>query len=117
MCGKGLAANAALPEILSRLMGVMAEVLDRHTRALDPSEPAGKAELEAYKSLVTAQRPIAESLARLAQEMAGYRDLPMAAHDPGVMQDPSGQAEAFARLVAVEAELAELLRARAGQGS
>ena len=111
-CGKGLAANAALPARIGELLGATAEVLERHTAALDRTEPAGRAELEAYTALVGAHRAIAGELASLAQQMAGYRDLPMARHDEAVMADPAGQAAAFQRLVAVERELLELLRAR-----
>ena len=42
-CGKGLAAGADLPGKLAALLAARAEVLERHTRALDPSEPSGRA--------------------------------------------------------------------------
>ena len=108
-CGKGLAASAGLPAKLGELMGAMAEVLERHTRALDLGEPAGRQENEAYQSLVRRHREVAEQLRGLAEEMRGYRDLPMASHDMAVMLDPQGQAEAFGRVVAIERELVELL--------
>ena len=38
-CGKGLAANAVLPARLGELMAARAEVLERHMKALDPTEP------------------------------------------------------------------------------
>jgi hypothetical protein len=110
-CGQGLAANAALPAKLAELLATRAEVLERHTRALDLSEPHGQRELEAYTALVGAHRAVATDLANLAQAMASYRDLPMAAHDMATMTDPSGQAEAFRRFVAVEQELLALLEA------
>jgi hypothetical protein len=115
-CGTGLAANAALPAKLGELLGATAEVLERHSAALDRTEPAGRAELEAYTALVRAHRAIARDLAALAQQMAGYRDLPVARHDEAVLADPAGQAAAFERLVAVERELLELLRARVEEG-
>jgi hypothetical protein len=62
--------------------------------------------------VVRAHRAIAGELARLAQNMAGHSDLAMGRHDATVMADPSGQAEAFRRLVAIERELLELLQAR-----
>ncbi|MBV9543637.1 MAG: hypothetical protein JOY61_04605 [Chloroflexi bacterium] len=37
-CGRGLAANAALPRLLSELMGAQADVLERHTRAIDTTD-------------------------------------------------------------------------------
>jgi ABC-type glycerol-3-phosphate transport system substrate-binding protein len=94
-CGTGLAANAVLPAKLGDLLGATAEVLERHSAALDRTEPAGRAELEAYTALVRAHRAIARDLAGLAQQMAGYRDLPVARHDEAVLADPAGQAAAF----------------------
>ena len=108
-CGKGLAASAGLPAKLAELMGATAEVLERHTRALDPSEAAGREELKAYESLVRLHREAAAQLRGLAAEMEGYRDLPVARHDMAVMQDPQGQAEAFGRVVSIQRELAGLL--------
>src|SRR5688500_3995388 len=94
-CGKGLAASAALPAKLGELMGTMAEMRERHTKALDLGEAAGREEQTAYASLVKGYREVAVGLEGLAAEMAGYRDLPMASHDMAVMQDPKGQGEAF----------------------
>jgi hypothetical protein len=110
-CGKGLAANAVLPAKLAELIAVTAEVLERHTKALDLTDPAAQEELDAYTELVRAHRAVAGELASLAQQMAGYRDLPMGRHDEAVMADPEGQAEAFQRLVAIERELLALLSA------
>jgi len=110
-CGKGIAANAVLPAKLAELTAAQAEVLERHTKALDPNDPAAQPELDAYTALVRAHRRISTELTGLAEQMAGHRDLPMARHDMAVMADPRGQAEAFQRLVAIERELVELLRA------
>jgi hypothetical protein len=41
-CGEGLAANSILPAKLAELMAAQAEVLERHTRALDPTRPRKK---------------------------------------------------------------------------
>lgn len=111
-CGKGVAANAVLPAKLSELMAARAEVLERHTLALDLTDPASRQELDAYTSLARAHRAIANDLASLAQQMTGYRDLPMGGHDLTVMADPSGQAEAFGRFVRIERELAALLQTK-----
>ena len=111
-CGKGLAANAVLPAKLAELTAATAEVLERHTRALDLTDPAAREELDAYTALVRVHRTIAGQLASLAQQMAGYRDLPMGRHDETAMADPKGQAEAFQRFVAIERELLALLSAK-----
>jgi hypothetical protein len=109
-CGRGLAANAALATKLAELMMARAEVLERHTRALDPHEPAGQREIEAYAGLVGSHRDIAARLKSLATQMSSYRDLPMARHDMKAMTDPQGQAEAFERFQTIEREVGELLR-------
>lgn len=111
-CGKGLAANAVLPAKLAELMAARAEVLERHTKALDLTDPRARQELDAYTTLARAHRGIATELTKLAQQMAGYHDLPMSRHDVKVMADPKGQAEAFRRFVAVERALLELLQAK-----
>jgi hypothetical protein len=110
-CGEGLAANAVLPAKLAELMSARAEVLKRHTRALDLSDTAAQEELDAYTSLERAHRDVASELADLAEEMASYLILPMGRHDVTVMSDPKGQMEAFRRFVAVEQELLALLQA------
>jgi hypothetical protein len=110
-CGEGLAANAVLPAKLAELMAARAEVLKRHTRALDLTDAAAQKELDAYTSLERAHRDVASELADLAEEMASYRNLPMGRHDMTVMTDPRGQMEAFRRFVAVEQELLTLLQA------
>jgi hypothetical protein len=111
-CGEGLAANAVLPAKLAELMAAQAEVLERHTRALDLTDATSQNELDAYTKLERAHRDVAGELADLAEEMARYRDLPMGRHDMAVMTDPKGQMEAFRRFVAVERELLEQLQAK-----
>jgi hypothetical protein len=111
-CGEGLAATAVVPAKLAELLTAQAEVLERHTKALDPTDPDAAAELTAYTTLIEAHRRVARELTNLAEEMAGYRDLPMADHDPAVIADPKGQIEAFSRYVAIERELSALLHSR-----
>ena len=111
-CGEGLAANAVLPAKLAELMSAQAEVLKRHTQALDLTDATTQKELNAYTRLERAHRGVASELASLAEEMASYRNLPMGRHDMTVMTDPKGQMEAFQRFVAVERELLVLLQAK-----
>ena len=111
-CGKGIAANAVLPAKLAELMNARAEVLERHTRALDLTDANARTENEAYAQVVRAHREIAVALDNLARHMASYRDLPMGRHDMNVMADPKGQMEAFRQLLHNERDFAEFLRAR-----
>jgi hypothetical protein len=115
-CGKGLAANADLPAKLAELTAAMADVLERHTDALDLTDSAAREEFDAYSALVHAHRTVAGELASLAQQMAGYRDLPMGRHDEAALADPQGQAEAFQRLLTTERELLALLSAKVAEG-
>ncbi|MCC6416775.1 MAG: hypothetical protein IT429_00840 [Gemmataceae bacterium] len=108
-CGKGLAANSALPARLAQLMATRAEVLERHTKALDADDPVARREIETYAALVEAHRAVAAGLQGLAGQMAAARDLPIASHDMAVMTDPDGQAEAYQRYLALEQGVVELL--------
>jgi len=114
-CGQGVAANAVLPAKLAELIAVRAEVLERHMKALDLSDPRSQLESEAYAELVASHRSAAASLKNLSEQMASYRDLPMGRHDMAAMSDPKGQMEAFGRCVSLERELLELLRSKLEQ--
>jgi hypothetical protein len=108
-CGKGLAANAALPERIGVLLAALANVLENHTRALDVADPHCKSEYAAYEQLTGEQRAIAGQLAASAEAMEGYRDLPTCRHDETVMADPTGR-EVFEAFVRAEDELLALLK-------
>jgi hypothetical protein len=110
-CGKGLAANARLPAKLGDVASAMAEMLDIHTTALDPTDENSAREREAYLSLVSTYRAVATELHALGEEMAGYRDLPMGRHNMSVMTDPK-MAETFAELVRAKEELLSNLQER-----
>ena len=108
-CGKGLAAHAALPAKLAEWLAALSGNLDVHITALDLTDERSQRERDAYLSLATSYRRIAADLGATAEEMAGYRDLPMGRHDPQTMSSPRLH-EAFARLVQVERQLLELLQ-------
>ncbi len=93
------------------MTNAVAEVLDAHQAALVLSDINSQRERDVYRELVDAHRLAAAQLAATAARMAGYRDLPMGAHDMTVMRS-SENTNAFARLVAVQEELLALLRAR-----
>jgi hypothetical protein len=110
-CGQGLAARSTLPAKLGQFMDAVADVLAHHTKALDASGDAAKQEQKAYTSLVARHRDAAGQLTATAEEMASYRDLPMAEHDISVLTSAEA-VDVFERAVTVERELAQLLRAR-----
>lgn len=110
-CGKGLAANAALPAKIAELTAAVAEIFERHMKALDMSDENSRREHALYDRLSREHRDSAAALADTAERMASARDLPMGAHDMAVMADPAMGA-AFERFVRLEEELLQLLQSR-----
>lgn len=110
-CGQGLAHHAVLPARLADVFAAIAENLEIHLTALDPNDAGAKPEHDAYVALSTGHRELESRLRALAVQMAGYRDLPMAAHDMAVMTSPNA-AQAFELLMVQEEALAALLQVR-----
>jgi hypothetical protein len=108
-CGQGLASRSILPGKLGEMLAALARILEAHMRALDPSEPDARKELDAYAALVTAHRDVADRLSGIAVQMADYRALPIAAHDEEAMSDAMAH-KAFENFVRAEQELATLLQ-------
>ena len=111
-CGQGLAEHSPLPAKLAELTDAVVENLEIHMTALDLNDEHAKQEHEAYVQVAAAHREIAAQLRAVAAAMAGYRDLPMGAHDMEVMSSPDVLG-AYHHLVKVEQELATLLEQRA----
>jgi hypothetical protein len=107
-CGRGLADHASLPAKMAELIAALAENFEIHMQSLDLTDPKAKEEHEAYAHLAVQNRGIARHLKATAQEMAGYRDLPMGRHDDRAMSDPQ-VVEAFEKLVRREEALDMLL--------
>jgi len=107
-CGKGLAANSQLPAKLAEITAGLAEVLANHLTAIHQSEAAGNQEYDAYESLVGQFRDISAKLAKTADEMMGYRDLPMAEHDMSVMTS-ARSLEVFENFVRIKREVLEMM--------
>ncbi len=72
-----------------------------------------KQEYDAYQRLTQEHREIASRLTAVANEMAGYRDLPTDRHDEKAMSG-SMVLEAFKKLIDLEQELMALLLKRQG---
>lgn len=108
-CGQGLASRSSLPAKLGELFAAQARILETHARALDPEDLQARHELDAYAALVVAHRDVADRLTAIAEQMAGYRDLPMAPHDEAAMSDAVAL-NAFDSFTQTERELATLLQ-------
>ena len=108
-CGQGLASRSILPEKIGEFLAALARILEAHMRALDPAQADAKKELDAYATLVTGHRDVADRLSGIAIQMAEYRSLPMAAHDTEAMSDAVAH-KAFENFVRLEQELANLLQ-------
>jgi len=107
-CGQGLAAHSAVPAKLAELIVAMGDNLEAHLESLDLTDEDATLERDAYVKLVERHRRIAAELKATADEMAGYRDLPMGRHDDEKLASPT-TVEAFESLVRVEQELITLL--------
>ena len=110
-CGKGLAANASLPDLFGRLTAATAAILEAHLAMLDVSDPRSAAEHAVYVALAEEHRRAAEILLTIAGRMAGARDLPMGRH-LDVPEANSEMGRAFAEFVEGETALHGLLDAR-----
>jgi hypothetical protein len=93
-CGEGLASHSTLPTKLGDLTAAVGDVLEVHTTALDLNDENARRERDAYLKLVAEHRRTAAELRSTAEEMLGYRDLPIARHDPNAMSAPAA-ADAF----------------------
>jgi hypothetical protein len=113
-CGQGLAGNSAIPAKLAQVTGSMAAVLETHLQALDLNDEDSRREQAAYLNLAQEHRAVTVQLRALAEEMAGYRDLPMGKHDQNAMSSRQ-VIDAFERFVTAERELLALLQARVEQ--
>ena len=113
-CGMGIAESSTLPLQLSEVAAAVAENLERHMTTLYLEDHNSRAEHAAYEKLSKQYRDIAARLRATAEEMAGYKDLPMGRHDDEALISV-GVVEAFRKLVDAEQELLALLTTRAEQ--
>jgi hypothetical protein len=113
-CGQGLAQRSALPAKLGELTASLADNLEVHTKALDLGDESATQEHAVYLRLVQQHRAIAAQLEAVAEEMAGYHDLPMGKHDPEAMSSPR-VVTTFKSYAEVERELLGLLQEQVEQ--
>jgi hypothetical protein len=110
-CGEGLAEHSRVPAKIEKLLEAMAEVLEVHMTALDPTDEHSQREQRVYAGLAKKFRQVAADLGATATRMAEYRDLPMGRHDLQAMSGPQAR-ESFATFVRLEQELLSLLEER-----
>jgi len=108
-CGKGLAENSVLPAQVGKLIAAMAENLEAHMKALDLTDKNSAAEFAAYDKLVKELKQAALELHVSANQMAGYRDLPMGKHTEKEMMHPRVR-DTFERFLSEKRELLSLLQ-------
>ena len=108
-CGKGLAANSAIPAKIAELIASLTATLEAHLDSLVATDDNTEAEREAYQRLAREYRQISEQLQTTARAMAGYRDLPPAEHDEQALATPR-MLRAFESYVRAEKQLFNLLR-------
>jgi hypothetical protein len=113
-CGQGLSEHAELTTTLGQVADAMAENLEIHMQSLPLEDPKAEQEHAAYWRIAGRYRSAAADLLATGEEMAGYRDLPMGAHDESVLASPE-VAAAFERLVEIEARLVAALGERIEQ--
>ena len=93
------------------LLDAVADNLEAHLATLDMRAEVSRHEQAAYVDLARQHRELAARLGATAEQMAGYRDLPMAEHDPAALASPAVM-EAFERFAAAERDLLALMEER-----
>src|SRR5690606_11624101 len=84
-CGRGLAAHATFHAAIAHVLDAVGRNLEFHLTALDPSDEVSRPEIDAYTSLAQQHRELVDRIRAVAEQMAGYRDLPLANHDMEVL--------------------------------
>jgi hypothetical protein len=110
-CGQRLAELSAVPAHLAAVSGTLAEVLEIHTAALDPSDPHALAERAAHFDAIRALREGAERLRAAAAELASSFSLPPARHHGAALEVDFARAS-IERYVDAQESLCALLRRR-----
>lgn len=107
-CGTGMAQYAALPMRMAELTAALADVLTRHTEALDTDEPAGAQEREAWLAVASEHRDLTARLSAAGDRMASYGGMPSATHDLSVLTAPEA-VRSYEHFAAAQLRLHDLL--------
>lgn len=107
-CGQGLAHHAPLPRLFGALLDSVADNLIAHLPGLVSSDADSQREKRVYEQLAARHRDVAAMLRAIGEEMAGYQDMPMGAHDLDALSSQP-VTEALARMIRAETELVALV--------
>jgi hypothetical protein len=107
-CGQGLAEHATLPRLAGALLDAVADNRAAHLPGLIANDPDSQREKRVYEQLAARHRDVAARLDAIGEEMAGYQDLPLGAHDLNALSSPP-VTEALARMIRAETELLALV--------
>lgn len=110
-CGVGLAQHATVPTRIGLLFRALADTLELHRGTLMLNDPNARAEDYAYQHLASSYRQLAMLVQGTASKMAGYSELPAAAHDPRAFGPD--HVKAFARYVKAQSRLLSILKGAA----
>jgi len=107
-CGMGLAQHSTVPAKVAALFAALAETLDTHRTMLELEDVNARNEDVAYRQLASSYRDISRQVQTVAAQMAGYRDLPMGAHDENGFTER--HRHAFESFVQAQHELLAILK-------
>jgi hypothetical protein len=111
-CGAELAADADVPEQLSRLWDHVAQNLEVHARWVGTSGEAARREHDCLRLIAAEYRTIAMAAERAATIMRSMADLPAAPHDPGRL-DHAAQLRWMGQKIELQRAFAKLLLSHA----
>jgi hypothetical protein len=107
-CGEGLAQHATVPVKIAGLFAALAETLELHRDMIVKGDASAQAEDDAYRTLASTYRELAEQVRHAAERMAACRALPEAPHDEKAFG--AAQLSAFDRFVGAQNALLSVLK-------
>jgi uncharacterized protein YndB with AHSA1/START domain len=107
-CGEGLAQHATVPAKVAGLFAALAETLESHRAMIVKADANAAQEDDAYRTLASTYRELAEQVGRAAERMAACRTLPEVAHDENAYG--TTQLGAFERFVGAQNALLSVLK-------
>ena len=107
-CGRELAQDAEVPELLGELWDLVATNMVTHAKWVGTATPPAAAEHDALVQIAREYRNIAAAAERASAIMKSLHDLPPAPHDPSRLVRPA-QARFIRHKIDLQLKLADLL--------